>query len=620
MASIDLALEALHSLEPGEKANITLVAKAFGVNRSTLSRRFRAVTRSKEAQYNDQRLLNNQQSKTLIEWINKLTERGLPPTTFMLVNFAQEISGKVPGKNWVHRWLKTHSDKVISRYSTGLDLDRKRADSAWKYALYFELLGRKIDQYNLSPEQIYNMDEKGFMLGVTTKQKRIFSRRKYEQGSLKQHLQDGNREWITTIACICANGTVLPPALIYQAKSGKIQNSWLQDFEITKHRAYFSVSDKGWTNNDLGFTWLVDVFDKETKSQASRGWRLLILDGHGSHVNMRFIEYCDRNRILLAIFPPHATHTLQPLDVGLFSPLAQAYSKQLSNFMDECQGISRLTKRDFFRLFWTSWRIAFISDNIISSFQNTGLSPFNPGLILQRFNQKSESRPSSSESTSSILKADDWIRIENLLKDVVVDFYDKKVQKLNNSMISLATENALLRLRCEGLEKALINEKKHRIKKRPLLLDLPADNEGGAIFFSPSKIQQARDLQLQKDTEAVQEQARKDDKKLQQQLLKESRELEKLKRAQIRKEKRQQRQQEAVEKQRQKDEQELAKLADLQLRKDVLATPKPRTKRTAPISKKSRPKSPRKVDEKVNEEVVTTNRRGREIKLPARFR
>jgi hypothetical protein len=123
----------------------------------------------------------------------------------MLENFAREISGKEPGKNWASWWKKAYLDKVISLYSSGIDMDRKKADSAHKYALYFALLGRKIEQYNLSPEQIYNMDEKGFMLGVTTKRKRIFTWRKYEQGGYKQHVQDGNREWITTIGCCWFN-------------------------------------------------------------------------------------------------------------------------------------------------------------------------------------------------------------------------------------------------------------------------------------------------------------------------------------------------------------------------------------------------------------------------------
>jgi hypothetical protein len=32
-----------------------------------------------------------------------------------------------------------------------------------------------------------------------------------------------------------------------------------------------------------------------------------------SHMKLRFIDYADRNRILLAVLPPHSTHWLQPL-------------------------------------------------------------------------------------------------------------------------------------------------------------------------------------------------------------------------------------------------------------------------------------------------------------------
>jgi hypothetical protein len=59
------------------------------------------------------------------------------------------------------------------------------------------------------------MDEKGCMLGILTRSKRVFSRRLYEEGKIKAHIQDSNREWITLLACICADGSALAPALIY---------------------------------------------------------------------------------------------------------------------------------------------------------------------------------------------------------------------------------------------------------------------------------------------------------------------------------------------------------------------------------------------------------------------
>ncbi|KAF2176819.1 DDE-domain-containing protein [Zopfia rhizophila CBS 207.26] len=411
----------------------------------------------------------------------------------MLQNFAKEICGHPVGKHWPGRFLKRHDYSIFSKWTDGMDKERKRADSAFKYTLYFDLLERKIAQYNVDPWLMYNMDEKGFLIGVLTRMKRIFSKRRYEEGGVKKIIQDGNHEWITHIACICADGTSLTPSLIYQAVSGNVQDTWLQDFDPSLHKCYFTSSPSGWTNEDIGYAWLTQVFNQETKEKARRQYRLLILDGHGSHVNMRFIEYCDKNKILLAIYPPHSTHTLQPLDVCLFKPLSTAYTVELEVFMDECQGFFSITKRDFFRFFWVAYKRAFTKKNILSGFKNTGLHPFDPIRVIKKFSDLNTSRPSSSSSTNSILKAEDWRRIEKLLHQVINDVCDKKAKQLNNTIHALTVENMLLKMQNQGLKKTLINEKKRRKRGKPLLLEMQGEEESNAIFWSPNKVQQARD-------------------------------------------------------------------------------------------------------------------------------
>ena len=96
---------------------------------------------------------------------------------------------------------------------------------------------------------------------------------------------------------------------------------WADATDPEKHSVFISSSPSGWTNNDIGLAWLKEVFDRETRRKARTRYRLLLLDGHGSHLTMEFLNYCHDNKILLAVFPPHSTHTLQPLDVGMFTPL-----------------------------------------------------------------------------------------------------------------------------------------------------------------------------------------------------------------------------------------------------------------------------------------------------------
>ncbi|RDI78192.1 hypothetical protein Vi05172_g11825 [Venturia inaequalis] len=97
MAPIDDALAALASQE---QPNYTQTALQFAVDRTTLSRRHRGLTGSKSEGREKVSLLSYSQQKTLVNYINMLTARGLPPTNAIVNNFAEEICGQKPGKNW----------------------------------------------------------------------------------------------------------------------------------------------------------------------------------------------------------------------------------------------------------------------------------------------------------------------------------------------------------------------------------------------------------------------------------------------------------------------------------------------------------------------------------------
>jgi hypothetical protein len=72
---------AIADLESQDRRNIAATAKKWGVARETLSKRFRGETVSnQEANSYARRQLTDTQEKTLIQYINKLSNRGLPPT------------------------------------------------------------------------------------------------------------------------------------------------------------------------------------------------------------------------------------------------------------------------------------------------------------------------------------------------------------------------------------------------------------------------------------------------------------------------------------------------------------------------------------------------------------
>jgi len=128
----DLALQ--------DSFNYTATAKKFNINRITLSRRHRGITVSMKKSKQTTSILSNQQEKELIRYINKLIERDILSLNAMIRVFAYNISGKQSGKNWFYEFVRRHSDILQSKFLQEADLERKKADNAYQYQLYFDLV------------------------------------------------------------------------------------------------------------------------------------------------------------------------------------------------------------------------------------------------------------------------------------------------------------------------------------------------------------------------------------------------------------------------------------------------------------------------------------------------
>jgi hypothetical protein len=76
------------------------------VERSTLGRRWRSVTRSKKEGYTKQQALSPQQEIELVQYIERLTKRGLPPIREMIRNFSSEVAKRQLGERWCDRFVK----------------------------------------------------------------------------------------------------------------------------------------------------------------------------------------------------------------------------------------------------------------------------------------------------------------------------------------------------------------------------------------------------------------------------------------------------------------------------------------------------------------------------------
>jgi hypothetical protein len=387
------------------------------------------------------------------------------PTRQMIVNFTAPLAKWEPSDRWVTRLLHRHPDELLTAWSTPMEAVRHHADTHDKYSKYFALLHHKIAERDILPENTYNMDEKGFMIGVSGRSVRVFDKLLYGLRQFKQSTDDGNRAWVTLVACICADGSHLPPGMIFEAAGHEVQASWVKDINPEDNNIHFTTSPTGWTTHDLGLAWLEQVFDRYTKAKARRRWRLLILDGHGSHVTRAFIEYCDNHRILLLIFPPHATHTLQPLDVVCFKPLSQNYSNEVEHRQFEARGNGSVTKADFVSLFWPAWVNTFTKSLVLKAFEATGIHPPNADVILDRFKTTtppSPVTPPEQAEPAAVSSELDWLKTKTLLQSVVKDNRSPEAKALHQQVHHLHVHLELTRDELQGAINSINGRKSKR--------------------------------------------------------------------------------------------------------------------------------------------------------------
>jgi hypothetical protein len=91
-------------------------------------------------------------------------------------------------------------------------------------------------------------------------------------------------------------------------KGENINTNWVSHHIPSNWR--ISCNSKGWSCNDLGLKYLVEVFEPATREKANGRKRLLICDGHDSHISAQFVRHCIDHNIELLLLLPHSSHLM----------------------------------------------------------------------------------------------------------------------------------------------------------------------------------------------------------------------------------------------------------------------------------------------------------------------
>ena len=390
-----------HAIPEELRPSIRDIALDNQVNNSTLAYRLSGSTKPVSEAHDHQRALTDGEEDALIEYIRRQSLMGHPPPSCIVYETAEAIrQNRLPppssplqplGKNWLSKFRSRHP-KVSSVWSRQLDTSRSEAVTVENLAPWFAEVGMMVDRHRYKPENIYNMDETGHGIGLTQSTRVLVVRDYGAEGkgmrkSKASKATSGKQEWVTTIECVSASGCALPPLVIFKADN--LNTRWIPEGpEVSGWR--WTTSNSGWTNDTLGFDWLEHVFEPSTVS-PSKQRRLLILDGHGSHVKGRFIAFCILHGIDLMVLPAHTSHKTQPLDVGIFGPLKAAMARLTDKAATYDHG--RIPKDVWASQLAATRALSMTEHNIHVGWRETGLYPFRPDRLLKSIPSASTPTP-----------------------------------------------------------------------------------------------------------------------------------------------------------------------------------------------------------------------------------
>jgi len=210
---------ALADLSNGRCTSLRKAATTYDIRKTTLTACFNG-RQTRIQSHENQQLLSTHEESELVRWITLATKAGYPVQHAILRSMAQEIvqqcvrqinddcelvSYPPIGGDWTKQFLSRHPELETVQ---GQSIDAARVTCATPKAInaWYDAYLDMVQQYEISPENHYNMDESGFSIS------KIRATRVIVNTKVRQRLQaqPGRQEWVSAIECICVDRTAIP--------------------------------------------------------------------------------------------------------------------------------------------------------------------------------------------------------------------------------------------------------------------------------------------------------------------------------------------------------------------------------------------------------------------------
>ncbi|KAJ6438592.1 3-hydroxybutyryl-CoA dehydrogenase [Purpureocillium lavendulum] len=275
---------------------------------------------------------------------------------------------------WAQRFMKRHSQYFHRRKSATRDVKRKAMEDRARVEAFFDGWSSFIAIRGIQRDNIWNFDETGFMVGYLQNGTFLWTFNEVERPVLTDSHETVS---VTAVEAISAAGKCIPSFLILPGV--QIPVRWVEN-ELDGD-TILTTSPKGYINDIIAIEW-IKHFEKHTRPADPSETRVLLMDSCTNHHTEELVHFCHDHGIELFPLPPHLTHKLQPLDVGVFRSYKHWHQQVL--YREIANGATDFSKTDFLYHLQEIRTRTFKKHTILSAWEKCGLFPYNPAVVLDQ--------------------------------------------------------------------------------------------------------------------------------------------------------------------------------------------------------------------------------------------
>lgn len=361
--------------------SIKRAATCHGINRTTLMNHIKGRKYKKVGRLT---VLNHQEEELLVHALLKLADWGYGFDRQQLCRCVQDFLRKLdrpnpfrdglPGVDWCIAFERRWKHELSRRVAQNLPKNRALAGTHDVMLDFHNKIKELIEKYDLAnkPQNIYNCDETGFQTDAGT-QKVLCKRGSRNPTKLVGSVTKG---MYTVLMCCNAVGEFLPMFINY--KGLHLYTTWCNN---GPNDCRYNCSPSGWMEAPQFLDWFVNCFIPATAKLE--GTKVLILDGHNSHISIDLIDLAVENNIEILCLPAHTSHVLQPLDVGVFKSVKQSWRYVLREFYKKTnyKNVDKLIFPSLMKQLYESG--CFSRANAIAGFEGSGIFPLCKDKIIR---------------------------------------------------------------------------------------------------------------------------------------------------------------------------------------------------------------------------------------------